>query len=84
MFSICFQCDQDLFTDAGAENEKNTHSSHARPKTKASSQLVGVADCMGMSLEVNDKHTMHMYIKYMNNIWTCTMTNLQAYKQDCY
>ena len=44
------------------KNEKNTHSSHARPKTKASGQLVGIADYMGASLEVNDKHTMHMYM----------------------
>ena len=44
MFSICFQSDQDLFTDARTKNEMNTHSSHARPMTKASGQLVGIAD----------------------------------------
>ena len=64
------------------QNEKNIHSSHARPKTKTSDQLVGVADYMGASLKANGKHTMQMYIKYMNNIWTCAMTNLQTYKQD--
>ena len=38
----------------------NIHSSHARPKTKASDQLVGSADYMGTSLEVNDNYAMHM------------------------
>ena len=37
--------------------QKNTHSFHARPKTKASGQLVGIADYMGASLEMNDSHT---------------------------
>ena len=41
----------------------NIYSSHARPKTKTSDKLVGVADYMGTSLEANDNHTMHMYIK---------------------
>ena len=39
----------------------NIHSSHARPKTKVSGQLVGIADYMSTSLEENDNHTMHMY-----------------------
>ena len=81
MFSICFQSDQDLFTDAWTKNEMSTHSSHAKSKTKATGQLVSVADYVGESLEVSDKHKMHMYIKYMNNILTCAMTKLQAYKQ---
>ena len=54
MSSICFQSDQDLFTDA---RTKNTHSFHARLKTKASGQLVGIADYMSASLEKNDSHT---------------------------
>ena len=41
----------------------NIHSSHARPKTKTSDQVVGIADYMGTSLEVNDNHTMQMYIQ---------------------
>ena len=45
------------------KNEKNIYFSHARPKTKTCDQLVGIADYMGVSLEVNDKHTMHMYRK---------------------
>ena len=51
MFSICSQSDQDLFTDARTKNEKNTHSAHARPKTKAIGQLVDIADYMVASLE---------------------------------
>ena len=54
MFSICLQSDQDLFADA--RTKKNTQSSHARPKTKASGQLVGIADYKGVSLEMNDNH----------------------------
>ena len=54
MSSICFQSDQDLFTDA---RTKNMHSSHARPKTKATGQLLGIADYMGASPEINDSHT---------------------------
>ena len=42
------------------QNEKNTHSSHARSKTKASGQLVGIADYMDSGLEANEKFTMHM------------------------
>ena len=49
--------------------------SHARPKTKTSDQLVGIADYMGSGLEVNDNHTMHMYIKYIYNRCTCAMIN---------
>ena len=46
----------------------NIHSSHARPKTKTSDQLVGFADY----LEVNDNHTMHMYIKiYVQQMHMC-------------
>ena len=45
------------------QKEMNIHSSHARPKTKTSDQLVGIADYMGTSLEANDNHTMHMYKK---------------------
>ena len=56
---------------------KNTHSSHARPKTKTSDQLVGIADYMGTSLEVNDDHTMHMYVQQMH-----MCHNDQAYKLD--
>ena len=37
--------------------QKNNHSSHARPKNKASGQLVGIADYMSASLEMNDSHT---------------------------
>ena len=48
------------------------HSSHARPKTKTSDQLVGFADYMGTSLEVNANHTMHMYIKiYVQQMHMC-------------
>ena len=63
MSSICFQSYQDLFTD---NRTKNTHSFHARPKTKASGQLVGIADYLGASLEMNDSHT----IKIISNIQT--------------
>ena len=59
----------------------NIHSSHARPKTKTSDQLVGFADYMGTSLEVNDNHTMHMYIKYMYNKCTCAIINYQSYNK---
>ena len=45
---------------------------------------MGIADYMGASLDVNDKHIMHMYIKYKNNIRTYAMTNLQAYKHNGY
>ena len=56
--------------------EMNIHSSHARPKTKTSDQLVGIADYMGTSLEANDNHTMHMYKKN-----TCAIINYQAYNR---
>ena len=59
----------------------NIHSSHARLKTKTSDQLVGIADYMGTSLEVNDNHTMHMYIKYMYNKCTCAIINYQPYNK---
>ena len=75
MFSVCFQSDQDLLTDTRTKIKKNSHSSHARPKTMTSDQLVGIADYMGASLEVNDNHTLHMYIKYMYNRCTCAMLN---------
>ena len=42
------------------QNEKNSHSSHSRSKTKASGKLVRIADYMDSSLEANDKHTIHM------------------------
>ena len=42
----------------------NIHFSHARPKTKASGQPVGIADHKGASLEENDNHT--------TNLYTCT------------
>ena len=63
MSSICFQSDQDLFTDA---RTKNIHSSHARPKPKASGQLVGIADYMGAKLEINDSHTIKNNFKHTN------------------
>ena len=59
MFSICFQPDQGLITDP--QTKGNEYSSHARPKTKTSDKLVGVADYMGTSLEVNDNHTMQLH-----------------------
>ena len=62
MFSVCFQPDQGFIPDTKTK-EMNIHSSHARPKTKTSDQLVGIADYMGTSLEANDNHTMHMYKK---------------------
>ena len=43
---------------------KNTHSFHARPKTKASGQLVGIADYMGASLEMNHNHTIKNNFKH--------------------
>ena len=49
MFKICFQPDQGLITDP-KQKEMNIHSSHARPKTKTSDQVVGIADYMGTSL----------------------------------
>ena len=61
MFSICFQPDQALITDTKTKKEMNIHSSHARPKTKTSDELVGFADYMGTSLKVNDNHTMQTY-----------------------
>ena len=64
MFKICFQPDQGLITDP-KQKEMNIHSSHARPKTKTNDQVVGIADYMGTSLEVNDNHAMHMYKKHM-------------------
>ena len=63
MFSICFLPDQGLITHT--KTKRNIHSSHARPKTKTSDQLVGIADYMGTSLEANDNHKMHMYKKHM-------------------
>ena len=57
------------------QKEKYIHSSHARPKTKTSDQLVGIADYMGAGLEVNGNHKMHMYIKCIYNRCTCDMTN---------
>ena len=60
MSSICFWSVQDLVTDARTKN------THARSKTKASGQLVGIADYMGASLEMNDSHT----IKIISNIHT--------------
>ena len=48
-------------TDARA---KNTHSFHARPKTKASGQLVGIADYMGASLGMNDSHAIKINFKH--------------------
>ena len=64
MFSICFKPDQHLdFSIHQNKKEMNIHSSHARPKTKTSDKLVGFADYMVTSLEVNDNHTMHMYIE---------------------
>ena len=68
MLSICFQPDQGLITDTKNQKEMNIHSSHARPKTKTSDQLVGIAYYMGANMEANDKHTMHMCIEYMNNV----------------
>ena len=52
------------------KKEMNIHSSHVRPKTKTCAQLVGVADYMGTSLEVNDNHTMDMYHNYHAFNWT--------------
>ena len=43
----------------------NIHSSHARPKTKTSDQLVGFADYMGTSLEVNDNHTVKVHYGWL-------------------
>ena len=60
MFSICFQSDQSLITDTKTKGNEYSFS-HARPKTKTSDQLVGIADYMGTSLEGNDNHTMHMH-----------------------
>ena len=72
MLGICFQPDQGLITDAKTKKEMNIHSSHARPKTKTSDQLVGFADYMGTSLEVNDNHAMHMSIKiYVQQMPMC-------------
>ena len=64
MFSICIQSDQDLLTDM---KKKNTHSSHARPKTKASGQLVGIADYMSAGLEVNDNRPMQKIVIHLDN-----------------
>ena len=47
-------------TNKHRQNEKNAHSSYARSKTKASSQLVGIADYMESGLEVNEQYTMYM------------------------
>ena len=79
MFSICFQSNQDLFTDM-KKMKKIFIFPMPDLRPKASHQLVGVADYMDSGLEVNDNYTMHMYIKYMYNICTCTcdMTNLQT------
>ena len=82
MSSIGFQSDQDLCTDA---RTKNSHYSHARPKTKASAQLVSIADYMGVSLEMNDSHTIknfkhtdkHITYKEKTNLYT-TFDNARA------
>ena len=66
------------------QSEKNFHSSYAKLMTKTSDQLVGITDYMGTSLEVNGYHTMDMYIKYMNNTWTCAMQKIQTYRHKCY
>ena len=72
MFSICFQPDQGLITDAKTKRKWIFILPHARPKTKTSDLLVGFADYMGTSLEVNDNHTMHMYIKiYVQQMHMC-------------
>ena len=75
------QSDQDLFTDM-KRNEKNTHSSHARPKTKARGQLVTIADYMCASLEANNNHPMHLHMNYMYNGCTCPIINDQGYNRD--
>ena len=72
MFSICFPAWSGLNQRHQNKKEMNIHSSHAGPKTKTSDQLVGIADYMGTSLEVNDNHTMHMYIKiYVQQMHVC-------------
>ena len=59
------------------------HSSHARPNTKAIGQLVGIADYMDTSLEVNDNHTMHMYILHIYKQYMDTCNNkIQTYRHD--
>ena len=58
------------------KNEKNIHSSHARLKTKTSGQLVGIADYMSASLEVNDSHTMHMCMDMCNDKFVNIQTGL--------
>ena len=47
--------------------QKNTHSSHAKPKTKPSGQLVGIAEHIDANLEMNDSHI-------INNFQTCRQT----------
>ena len=70
MFSICFQSDQDLFTDARSKKKMKRILilPMPDPRTKASGQLVGLADYMGVSLEVNDNHTMQSFQTYRWNI----------------
>ena len=65
MFSICFSL---IRAYSQMLEPKDTHSSHARPKTKTSDQLVGIADYMGASLEMNDSHTMKKCSNIQTNI----------------
>ena len=68
MFSICFQSDQEVIHTHLKQKEKNIHSSHAKPKTKTSAQLVGIADYMDKNLEVNDNHKIQIFQTYRQDI----------------